>query len=124
MQIPFRQHIGWSEIREHLAFLKQLRAGEAAPEQESTFAVMTTAVNNTAGRVSSTPLCRRVSVFLASDERHQHRVLDDVRVGWGDVARGGFAAYRVPGTDETILRHTNVRELAAKIAQEIGRSIP
>ena len=120
LQLAFRRHVRWVEMREHLAYLRNARRGVAIPEPGSAFGARTMAVNDAAGRrYRPRPCAGRVSVFLAADERHEHRVLDDIRLGWRDVARGGFAEYRVAGTHETILRPPHVRELAEAMTQEM-----
>lgn len=116
-----RRHIRWDEIREHVAFLSRSRKREIIPRTASRMNA-TMAVNEAAARrYRPRPYAGRVSVFLAMDEHHEHRILDDVRLGWRDVARGGFAEYRVPGAHDSVLLRPHVETLASEIKRELRR---
>jgi hypothetical protein len=59
--------------------------------------------------------------FLAADELHSTLILDDPRLGWGEVAGGGFSVRRVPGIADAIFKPPNVSELGSQLRSLLDR---
>jgi hypothetical protein len=53
--------------------------------------------------------------FLAADERHDTVILDDPRLGWGELVMGGFSTRKVPGIADGIFKPPYVKELASQL---------
>jgi oxalate---CoA ligase len=62
--------------------------------------------------------------FIAADQPVSTEVLSDPRLGWGDVARGGFAVRHVRGDHNSILTAENAAQLADQLTQMLpGRPL-
>ncbi len=73
--------------------------------------------NEQAGRAYvPKPYPGKVHAFLAGDEPHSTRVLEDSRLGWRDFAAGGFDYRVVSGTHMTMFREPHVQGLAREVA--------
>jgi oxalate---CoA ligase len=59
--------------------------------------------------------------FLAADEFHSTLILDDPRLGWGDVVGDGFSVRKVPGTADAIFKPPNVSELGLQLRSLLDR---
>jgi hypothetical protein len=53
--------------------------------------------------------------FLAADQFHSTLILDDPRLGWGDVVGDRFSVRKVPGIADAIFRPPNVSELGSQL---------
>jgi thioesterase domain-containing protein/acyl carrier protein len=56
-----------------------------------------------------------ITQFIAADEPISTKVLDDPRLGWRDIARGGFEVRRVRGGHNSMLDADHAGELAAEL---------
>ncbi|MBZ5601551.1 MAG: amino acid adenylation domain-containing protein, partial [Acidobacteriia bacterium] len=55
--------------------------------------------------------------FIAVDEPHSLRVLDDPRLAWKDFVRGNFLVRETPGRADVFFRHPHVHVLASRLAE-------
>jgi len=118
---------GWDEVRAHFDVWKTLfvrkrqaiirrvlvstRMQEAIPPREPLHTR-----NECAGRAYiPRKLKCNVVHFLAADELHRTLILDDPRLGWGEVVGDGFSIRKVPGIADGIFKPPNVRELASQL---------
>jgi len=53
--------------------------------------------------------------FLAAEERHDTLILDDPRLGWGELTGSGFSTRKVPGIADGIFKPPYVKELASQL---------
>jgi len=61
------------------------------------------------------PLDCRLVHFIAADEHHSTRILDDPRFGWRDAAGEQFSVNWVPGGAINFFKHPTVGELASRL---------
>lgn len=113
---------GWASVRqqvaEHLRWLRGIRDKELAARAAERKALPVADVhpNITAARFyRPRPLGWDVEAFLASGTHHSTRVLEDVRLGWRDTARGRFTVREVPGEDVRIFEPPHVEALAREL---------
>jgi thioesterase domain-containing protein len=74
------------------------------------------AANEAAAKVYiPAPFSGKLVVFLAGDEEHSTRVLDDSRLGWRDFAMGGFDVRRAQGMHNSMFCEPHVGEIARQL---------
>ena len=59
--------------------------------------------------------------FLAADEPHSTLILDDPRLGWGDVVGDRFSVRKTPGIAGEIFKPPNVSELGSQLRSLLDR---
>jgi acyl-coenzyme A synthetase/AMP-(fatty) acid ligase/thioesterase domain-containing protein len=62
--------------------------------------------------------------FIASDEAVSTKILDDPRLGWRDIARGGFEMRSVRGDHNSILGVEHAAGLAADLEPFLDHALP
>jgi oxalate---CoA ligase len=123
----------WKEMRAHLSVWKKLigKKRQAITRRALVSAGMHSIIepieplelrNERAGRAykPSRLDCDMVH-FLAADEVHSTRVLEDARLGWRDFAGAGFSVARIPGAGDDILKPPNVSQLGREFRSFILR---
>jgi thioesterase domain-containing protein len=135
--------IAWEQMRSHLGVWRTLfgRKRQAMTRRVLVSTHMQAAIepieriesrNERAGRayVPGKLKCNVVH-FLAADQFHSTRILDDPRLGWGDAVGETFSVRKVPGIADAIFRPPNVSELGSQLrslldcenARAVGREI-
>jgi acyl-CoA synthetase (AMP-forming)/AMP-acid ligase II/thioesterase domain-containing protein len=62
------------------------------------------------------PFPGKAVAFLAADERHSKRVLDDARLGWRDFVLGGLDVRSVAGMHDSMFTEPHVQHVAHQLA--------
>lgn len=119
ISFPFDKHLSLRDVISHLRLLLRLAGRRAATLfrtlLRSPCGVPGNASENAARNYMPRPFPGKVHVFLAEDERHSARILEDSRLGWRDFARGGFESHTVSGGHDSMFVEPHVRELAERL---------
>jgi thioesterase domain-containing protein len=65
------------------------------------------------------PIDADIVQLIAQDQPVSSRVLEDPRLGWGDLCRGRFQVYKAPGDHVTWLQEPHAQTTAALLSEAL-----